>query len=79
MVIEPSYRGFLEELADQRFSPVANDRMQWLMDRNNFGELTPTEHEELKALVNLSQWMSLVRAQAMIMLGRSLVATGELQ
>ena len=40
MVLDPSYRDFLEELATRRFSPEANDRCQWLMGRNNFGELT---------------------------------------
>ena len=75
MVIDPSYRGFLEELAAQRFSPEADARCQWLMERNNFGELTEDEREELKALANLSQWMSLVHAQALLMLGRRPVPT----
>jgi hypothetical protein len=78
MVIDPSYRGFLEGLADQRFSPEADARCQWLMERNNDGLLSDAEREELKGLADLSQYMSLVCAQARIMLGRNLVGTGAL-
>ena len=75
MIADPSYRDFLETLAAQQFAPEADARCQWLMERNNFGELSGDEREELKALATLSQWMSLVRAQALLMLGRNPVAT----
>jgi hypothetical protein len=41
------------------------------MDRNNEGLLTETEHAELEALVELSERLSLVRAGALHLLGRS--------
>jgi hypothetical protein len=40
------------------------------MDRNTNGELTPEEEEELEALVELSETIALVRAQALRLLGR---------
>jgi hypothetical protein len=40
------------------------------MDRNNEGELSPPEREELEALVELSERLSLVRAEALQLLGR---------
>jgi hypothetical protein len=35
------------------------------MDRNNEGHLTEGEHEELEALAELSERLSLVRAKAL--------------
>lgn len=40
------------------------------MDRNTDGGLTAAEREELEALVELSETLSLVRAQALDVLGR---------
>jgi hypothetical protein len=40
------------------------------MDRNTDGTLTPEEHEELESLVELSESIALVRAQALLVLGR---------
>jgi hypothetical protein len=40
------------------------------MDRNTEGELTTPEAEELEALVELSERLSLVRAEALQLLGR---------
>ena len=39
------------------------------MDRNNEGLLTENEREELEALVELSEKLSLVRAEAFQILG----------
>ena len=69
---EPVMR-FLEQLADMRFTPEADARIQDLMDRNNEGELTPSEHQELASLASLSEQMSLVRARALVFLGRQAV------
>jgi hypothetical protein len=50
--------------------PVETDaRMQWLMDRNTEGNLTPSEREELETLVKLSETMALARATALKRLG----------
>jgi len=40
------------------------------MDRNNEGLLQETEREELEALVELSEQLSLVRAEALQILGK---------
>jgi hypothetical protein len=62
----------LEEMCDLRFPAQTDARMQQLMDRNNEGLLTPQEREELESLVEVSQRMSLIRAHALKLLGRSL-------
>jgi hypothetical protein len=45
-------------------------RLQQLMDRNNEGQLTALERDELESLVELSERLSLVRAEALQLLGR---------
>ena len=60
----------VEAIADLRFPPKSDRRLQALMDRNTEGRLTPAEREELEALVELSEMMSLVRARALHLLGR---------
>lgn len=63
-------RELVETVAALRLPPKADARLQVLMDRNTEGALTPTEREELETLVELSATMSLVRAQALHLLGR---------
>ena len=41
------------------------------MDRNTEGKLTAQEREELESLVDLSERLSLVRAEALRLLGRT--------
>ncbi len=48
----------------------ADDRLQELLDRNNEGLLSSTEFSELESLVEVSQQLSLVRAEALQLLGR---------
>lgn len=60
----------LEEVADLNFPPETSARMTWLMDRNTEGLLTPTERDELAALVKWGHRISLLRARAMLILGR---------
>ncbi len=45
-------------------------RLQELMDRNNEGLLTDAESEELESLVEWSESVSLLRAQALRLLGK---------
>ena len=45
-------------------------RLQGLMDRNNEGLLTDAEREELESLVEWSESVSLLRAQALRLLGK---------
>lgn len=44
--------------------------MQELMDRNNEGRLTKEERAEMESLVEMSESISLVRAEALHLLGR---------
>jgi hypothetical protein len=60
----------VEAVASLRLPPTSDRRMQSLMDRNTEGRLTVEEHEELEALVDLSQTISLIRADALHLLGR---------
>jgi hypothetical protein len=45
--------------------------LQDLMDRNNNGSLTAEERDDLEALVELSETIAIVRAQALHVLGRT--------
>ncbi|TDU70866.1 hypothetical protein EI77_01984 [Prosthecobacter fusiformis] len=45
-------------------------RLHALMERNNDGQLTATERRELAALVEWSENVSLIRAEALKLLGR---------
>jgi hypothetical protein len=60
----------VEAVAALRLPPRGDHRLQILMDRNTNGALTPEQKEELEALVGLSETISLVRAQALHVLGR---------
>jgi hypothetical protein len=61
----------VEALADLRFPPRTDAMLQRLMDRNTEGLITSSEREQLEALVDLSETMSLLRAQALSLLGRT--------
>ncbi len=60
----------VEALATFRFPEKTDQRLQDLMDRNTEGQLTEMEREELEALVELSERLALLRAQALRLLGR---------
>lgn len=60
----------IEAMADLRLPKKADRRLQILMDRNNDGTLTKEERADLEALVELSGKISLVRGQALHLLGR---------
>jgi hypothetical protein len=60
----------VEAVAALRLPPKTDDRLQALMDRNTEGTLTLAEREELEALVELSETIALVRAQALHLLGQ---------
>lgn len=66
----PELVHFVEAVANMRFPPKANARLQELMDRNNDGLLASTEREELATLAAVSEEMSLIRGQAFVLLGR---------
>ena len=60
----------VESVADLCLSPKADRRLQDLMDRHAEGRLSPDEREDLEALVELSQTIALIRAQALRVLDR---------
>jgi len=59
-----------EAVAALRLTSKADERLQELMNRNTNGLLTDTEHEELEALAEMSETISLVRTKALLYLGR---------
>jgi hypothetical protein len=66
----PELVNFVEAVANMRFPAKANERLRDLMDRNNDGQLSSSEREELAALAAVSEEMSLIRGQAFVLLGR---------
>ena len=61
---------WVESVGNLRLPPRADERLQQLMDRNNEGLLTQAERAEMESLVELSERLSLVRAEAIHLLGR---------
>jgi hypothetical protein len=60
----------IEAVADLRLPVKADRRLQGLMDRNNEGALSAAEREDLEAFGELSETISLIRAQALRLLDR---------
>jgi len=61
---------WIEAVGNLRFPPKADRRLQELMDRNNEGLLSNGEREELEAMAELSEKLSLLRAEALHLLGK---------
>ena len=61
---------WVESVGNLRLPSKADQRLQELMDRNNEGRLTEAERADLESLVELSEQLSLVRAEALHLLGR---------
>ncbi len=61
---------WVQTVSDLRLPPKTDQRLQDLMDRNNDGLLTESERTDLESLVELSERLSLVRAEALHLLGR---------
>jgi len=61
---------WVASIGDFRLPSETDRLLQSLMDRNNEGLLQPGEKEELAALAALSEEISLLRAQALQLLGR---------
>ncbi len=66
----PGPEELMRQVAALRLPAKTDQRLQRLMDRNNNGLLVPGEREELESLVEVSETMSLLRAQALRILGR---------
>ena len=61
---------WVEAVGNLHLPAKADHRLQELMDRNNEGVLLESERGELEALVELSERLSLVRAEALHILGK---------
>lgn len=61
----------IESIGGLRLPEQTDRRLQHLMDRNNEGILQPSEKEDLAALAALSEEISILRAQALQLLGKS--------
>ncbi len=61
---------WVESITMLRLPEQADQRLQDLMDRNNDGQLSEQERVDLAALAELSECLSLVRAEALHLLGR---------
>jgi hypothetical protein len=61
---------WVESITMLRLPEQADRHLQDLMDRNNEGQLTEQERADLAALAELSERLSLVRAEALHLLGR---------
>ena len=61
---------WVEAVGNLQFPSKADHRLQELMDRNNEGLLKEFERDELEALVELSEQLSLIRGEALQILGR---------
>jgi hypothetical protein len=61
---------WVETVGKLRLPAKADARLQELMDRNTEGSISLEERSELESLVELSERLSLVRAEALLLLGR---------
>ncbi len=61
---------WIESIGHLRLPVKADQRLQELMDRNNEGLLAANEREELEVLAELGERLSLLRAEALQILGK---------
>lgn len=60
--------GFLEEMAAFQFPPSIQEQIAKLMDKNTEDQLSKDEHKELRALVDLSESVSIMKGRAKLLL-----------
>jgi hypothetical protein len=61
---------WVESVSRLRLPAKTDRRLQELMDRNNDGALSAPVLAEMESLVEISETMSLVRSEALHLLGR---------
>jgi hypothetical protein len=66
----PAPLHWVEAVGSLRFPIKTDRRLQELMDRNTEGLLNPQEQDELEALAELSEQLSLLRGEALLVLGK---------
>lgn len=59
---------YIEELAHLEFPSSTRGKLRNLMDRNSEGTITQEEKRDLRALVELSERLALIRGQAKVLL-----------
>jgi hypothetical protein len=69
--VVPAPVDWVESVSRLRLPAKADRRLKELMDRNNDGLLTEPERAEMDSLVEMSETISLVRAEALHLLGRT--------
>jgi hypothetical protein len=62
---------WVQAVSNLRLPAKADRRLRELMDRNTEGQLSSAERAELESLVEMSEEISLVRAEALHLLGRT--------
>lgn len=62
---------WVESVSELKLPEWADQRLQTLMDVINDGQLTAEERSELESLVDWSERISLIRAEALLLLGRA--------
>jgi hypothetical protein len=66
----PVPASWIASIGEFRLPPQTDRHLQSLMDRNNEGLLQPAEKDELAALAALSEEISVLRAEALHLLGK---------
>lgn len=61
---------WVESIGQLALPAKTDERLQELMNRNNEGKLSDVERTDLEALAELSEQLSLVRAEALLLLGQ---------
>ena len=61
---------WVEAVGKLHFPSKTDRRLQELMDRNNEGLLNSSERQDLEALAELSEHLSLIRGEALQNLGK---------
>lgn len=62
---------WIEAVGDLKLPEKTDRRLQELMELNNEGKVSESERLELDALVELSERLSLIRAEALHLLGKN--------
>ena len=70
MAVIPAPVDWIESVSELRLPAKVDRRLQELMDRNTEGQLTEEQRADLESLVELSETLALVRAEALQLLGR---------
>ena len=54
----------LQSVVDLRAPPEAEERVEWLAERANEGQLTVEEHSEYESFIRFSNFVGILQAEA---------------